>query len=173
VPRAVAERLTCTATVQALLTDRRGNPLYLGRAHRTVSPRQLRALRVRDRGRCVFPGCTATRRLDAHHVRWWRRGGPTDLDNLALLCRHHHTLLHDHGYRMAPGPGGGFVFLRPDGLPIPEAGAPTAGTPAALVAAGARAGIDDRTITPLWGGEQLDRDHVLTWLLPARAREAA
>ena len=90
-----------------------------------------------------------------------------------VLCRHHHTLVHDHGYRMAPAPGGGFAFLRPDGVPIPRAGAPTAGTPDLLVTAGVAAGIDDRTITPLWGGERLDRDHVLTWLLPAGARERA
>jgi hypothetical protein len=168
VPRSVAERLTCTAAVQALLVDRRGNPLYLGRTSRSVSRRQLRALCVRDRGRCVFPGCTTTMHLDAHHVRWWRRGGRTDLDNLALICRFHHTLLHDHRYRMTPTGSGHFVFARPDGTPIPNAGDPTAGTPAALVTAG----IDDRTITPQWFGERLDRDHVLTWLLHARRREA-
>lgn len=166
VPRAVAERLTCTAAVQALLTDRIGNPLYLGRTHRSVSRRQLRALRVRDRGRCVFPGCTTTRHLDAHHVRWWRRGGPTDLDNLALICRFHHILLHDHHYLMT-STNNGFVFARPDGTPVPNAGDPTTGTPAALTAPG----IDDHTITPNWYGDRVDRDHVLTWLLPARQRE--
>lgn len=166
-PRTTADRLTCTAAVQALLTDRRGNPLYLGRTHRSVSRRQLRALRVRDRGRCVFPGCTTTRHLDAHHVRWWRRGGPTDLDNLALICRHHHTLLHDHHYRMTATGRGTFTFARPDGTPIPNAGVPTVGSPAALVTSG----IDDRTIVPQWFGERLDRDHVLTWLLPTRRRE--
>jgi hypothetical protein len=167
IPRTVAERLTCTATVQALLVDRRGNPLHLGRTHRTASRRQLRALRVRDHGRCVFPGCTTTTHLDAHHVRWWRRGGPTDLDNLALICRHHHTLLHDHRYLMTATGRGTFTFARPDGTPIPNAGDPTTGTPAALTTPG----IDDHTITPHWFGERLDRDHVLTWLLPARRRE--
>jgi hypothetical protein len=78
---AVAERLACGATMQALVVDRRGNPLHLGRRRRTVSPAQLCALRVRDHDRCVFPGCSQTRRLQAHHVRWWRNGGPTDLDN--------------------------------------------------------------------------------------------
>lgn len=168
VPRTVAERLTCTAAVQALVTDRAGNPLHLGRTHRTATRHQLRALRVRDRGRCAFPGCTTTTHLDAHHVRWWRRGGRTDLDNLALICRHHHTLLHDQHYRMTVLGGGRFAFARPDGTPIPNAGEPTTGTPAALTTPG----IDDRTITPRWHGERLDRDHVLTWLLPTRRREA-
>ncbi len=58
-----AARLTCTAAAQAMLVDRRGNPLHLGRRRRTVSRAQLRALRVRDRDRCVAPGCEATRHL--------------------------------------------------------------------------------------------------------------
>lgn len=170
VPASVAGRLTCTAAAQLLLVDRRGHPLFLGRSRRTATRAQLRALRVRDRGRCVFPGCTSTRHLQAHHVRWWRRGGPTDLHNLALVCGFHHTLIHDHGYRMDAAPDG-FVFARPDGTPIPPAGPPGHGAVDDLVAR--QGGIDDRTITPRWGGERLDRDHVLTWLLPARRREAA
>lgn len=159
---AVAERLTCTATVQALLADRRGNPLYLGRRRRTVSPAQLRAVRVRDHDRCVFPGCTTTRHLQAHHLRWWRKGGLTDLDNLALLCGFHHTLVHEQGYRLVADQRGGFTAACPDNTPIPRAGAPTNGDPGALRVAA----IDDRTITPRWGGERLDRDHLLAWLLP-------
>ena len=166
VPRSVADRLACSASVQALLVDRRGNPLFLGRERRVVTRRQLRALRVRDRGRCVFPGCTGTRRLQAHHVRWWRHGGATDLDNLALVCGFHHALIHDHGYRMDAVPGG-FVFARPDGTVVPQAGSPTSGDVGSLVSPG----VDDRTITPRWCGERLDRDHFLTWLLPARRRE--
>jgi hypothetical protein len=158
----VAERLTCTAQVQALLVDRRGNPLYLGRRRRTVSRTQLRALRVRDRDRCVFPGCTATRHLQAHHVRWWRHGGRTDLNNLALICTFHHTLVHEHGYRLRPDGRGGFTATEPGGTDIPRAGAPTNGRAEALRVPG----IDDHTITPSWGGERLDRDHVLAWLLP-------
>ena len=29
----------------------------------------------------------------AHHVKHWADGGPTDVDNLVLLCHQHH---HDH-----------------------------------------------------------------------------
>jgi Domain of unknown function (DUF222) len=166
----VAARLTCTAAVQALLADRRGNPLYLGRRRRTVSPAQLRALRIRDRDRCVFPGCTATRHLQAHHLRWWRYGGSTDLDNLALVCTFHHTLVHEQGYQQVAEQDGRFTATCPDGTPIPRAGAPTHGDPEALRVPG----IDDRTITPRWGGERLDRDHLLAWLLPTlRAKRPA
>ncbi len=158
----VAERLTCGAAVQALLVDRRGNPLNLGRRRRTVSDSQLRALRVRDHDRCVFSGCTQSRHLQAHHVRWWRHGGPTDLGNLALLCTFHHRLIHDHGYRLRPDGQGGFITARPDSTPIPRVGAPTRGGPEAVQ----HAGIDDRTITPRWSGERLALDYVLAWLIP-------
>jgi hypothetical protein len=167
IPQPVAERLACAASVQALLVDRKGNPLFLGRERRVVTRRLLRALRVRDRGRCVFPGCTSTRRLQAHHVRWWRHGGTTDLHNLALVCGFHHALVHDHGFGMEAVEGGGFAFARPDGTRVPPAGGPTSGDVGSLVSPG----VDDRTITPRWGGERLDRDHFLTWLLPARRRE--
>ena len=31
---------------------------------------------------------------EAHHVRHWADGGPSDIDNAALLCERHHTLVH-------------------------------------------------------------------------------
>jgi hypothetical protein len=34
---------------------------------------------------------------EAHHVTWFRHGGPTDIANLALLCGHHHTAVHSGG----------------------------------------------------------------------------
>ena len=43
----------------------------------------------------MWPGCTTPPSLcEAHHVTWWSRGGPTTLDNLALLCHRHHTQIH-------------------------------------------------------------------------------
>jgi hypothetical protein len=163
IPTAVAERLACGAALQALVVDRRGNPLHLGRRRRTVSPAQLCALRVRDRDHCVFPGCPQTRHLQAHHVRWWRHGGPTDLDNLALVCIFHHRLVHDHGFHLRSDGMGGFAADRPDGASIPAAGTPTHGRTEAIRAPG----IDDGTITPRWGGERLDLRSVLEWLRPA------
>ena len=31
---------------------------------------------------------------EAHHVRHWSQGGPSDLANLVLLCRKHHRVIH-------------------------------------------------------------------------------
>jgi hypothetical protein len=33
---------------------------------------------------------------DAHHVKDWADGGLTALLNLALLCAHHLTVVHQH-----------------------------------------------------------------------------
>jgi hypothetical protein len=36
----------------------------------------------------------------------WPRGGPTDLDNLVLLCRRHHVLCHEGGWTLRRHPDG-------------------------------------------------------------------
>jgi hypothetical protein len=55
-----------------------------------------RALAARDGG-CRFPGCANHRFTDGHHVQHWVDGGPTDLENLLLLCPAT-TLVHDGGF---------------------------------------------------------------------------
>jgi len=73
-----------------------GSVLDIGRKTRTIPPALRRALEARDRG-CRFPGC-GLRFTDAHHVRHWADGGETKLENLILLCRFHHRLVHEEGY---------------------------------------------------------------------------
>ena len=76
----------------------RSEVLDLGRTTRLVTPKLLQALWLRDRG-CTFPGCSRPPSwCDAHHVRHWCDGGPTDLSNLALLCPRHHTIVHQKGH---------------------------------------------------------------------------
>lgn len=115
-----AQRLACDARVCRLLTGPAGEILELGRSVRTVSAAQYRALRIRDR-HCRFPGCRRPSSwCDAHHLRPWHSDGPTDLDNLILLCRHHHTLIHRAGWKLT-GPPATPVFTRPDGTTLPNA----------------------------------------------------
>lgn len=66
-------------------------------------------------------------------------GGETRIENLALLCRHHHTLVHEGGWEVEGAPGR-LRFLRPDGT---ELGAPPPRHPVAKVdeAAGQRGGM--------------------------------
>jgi Domain of unknown function (DUF222)/HNH endonuclease len=75
-------------------------PLEVGRATRVVAPAQRTALTVRDGG-CRFPSCDRpVAWCDAHHLRHWLHGGPTDLENLVLLCRAHHHAVHEGGWRL-------------------------------------------------------------------------
>jgi hypothetical protein len=67
-----------------------------------------------------FPGCTHHRFADAHHIRHWANGGETSLDNLVLLCRHHHRLVHEGGFGVERVAGGALRFSRPDGRVIEE-----------------------------------------------------
>jgi hypothetical protein len=89
-----------------LLRDSAKEVLYVGRAHRVVTPRQRRALETRDRGRCSRPGCgVPAARCRAHHVVHWEDGGLTDLDNCLLVCDRHHHDLHEGGWSLQATPG--------------------------------------------------------------------
>ena len=82
------------------MVDARSEVLDVGRARRLATPAQRAALRVRDRG-CVFPGCDRPSEwCQAHHLVPFEDGGATDLDNLCLLCSHHHHLVHEGGWSL-------------------------------------------------------------------------
>ncbi|MFD4323939.1 HNH endonuclease [Nocardioides sp. NPDC058538] len=49
---------------------------------------------------------------EAHHWIAWAQGGPTDLDNAALLCSHHHHRAHDAAYLHERLPNGDIRFTR-------------------------------------------------------------
>jgi hypothetical protein len=67
---------------------------------RTINSHLRTALAFRDRC-CVVPGCRAAYRLEIDHVLPLEQGGPTTLDNLALLCRHHHRMKTYDGWVLA------------------------------------------------------------------------
>ena len=91
-----AERLACDA--RRLTIKPSGRDLVHSRVGRCASYAQQRALHKRS-AHCHYPGCTAARELEAHHLTPVERGGKTELDNLILLCPRHHKLLHDHHIR--------------------------------------------------------------------------
>jgi hypothetical protein len=87
-------RIACDCGVVPMVMSGVSVPLDVGRARRLVSTKQRVALNARDRG-CAFPSCSRPARWsDAHHIVSWLDGGPTDLDNLVLLCRRHHRIIH-------------------------------------------------------------------------------
>jgi hypothetical protein len=110
----VARRLLCTARVQVVLEDASGQPVRLGRIRRDPPEWMIRQLKYRD-VECRFPGCGHRRFTQAHHVRWWERGGTTDLDNLVLVCTFHHTLVHEHGWSLRRDQDGTVRWFYPDG----------------------------------------------------------
>jgi hypothetical protein len=96
VSTAVAQRILCDADVTEVALARNGAVLDAGRTRREPSARQRAAVIARDRA-CVGCGVSvATCQL--HHVRWWRDGGTTDVDNLVLICWGCHTAVHHDGW---------------------------------------------------------------------------
>ncbi len=86
-------RLCCDADLVPRVLGTDSQVLDVGTEHRLVTARQRAELTRRDGG-CVFPGCGAvSARCEAHHIVPWWAGGRTDLDNLALLCPHHHKIV--------------------------------------------------------------------------------
>jgi len=105
----------CDGVYQPIVMDRFGVPLDAGRATRFATTDQRRAAHRRDGG-CVFPGCdTPARHTDLHHVQHWEHDGPTDLANLASLCRHHHGVIHRNGWTMTTTEHQRFTITTPTG----------------------------------------------------------
>jgi len=127
-----ARRLACDSSV-VRVREREGKTLSVGRKTRSVPPAVRRALKRRDHG-CRFPGCENRLFVDAHHIRHWARGGETSLDNLVLLCRRHHRLVHEGGYSVERLPNDGLRFRDAWGGPILDAPRPPPGSLDALLA---------------------------------------
>ena len=120
-PIETVKRLTCDGSLITVVDDEQGVPLHVGRKQRTASASLRRAVWSRDRG-CSFPGCERTHYVDMHHIRHWADGGGTSLENLTLLCSHHHRLLHEGGFKIRRDADGAIYFERADGRVIPRRG---------------------------------------------------
>ena len=89
-------RLACDADIVPMVFSAAGQPLYVGQAQRAPTKAQKLALYRRDRG-CV--GCgIRPQACDVHHIIPWEHNGPTNTDNLVLLCPSCHGKVHKHGY---------------------------------------------------------------------------
>ena len=102
-PIDTVKRLLCDCSMVLVAEDDHGSPLDVGRRQRTASTPLKRALHARDRG-CTFPGCHRSGYLDGHHLQHWIDGGETTADNMTLLCRYHHRLLHEGGFSVCARP---------------------------------------------------------------------
>ncbi|MFD2418956.1 HNH endonuclease signature motif containing protein [Amycolatopsis pigmentata] len=98
-------RIACDAAVVPVVLGSKSEILDIGRATRIVPRAIRRALIRRDKG-CSFPSCAKKAKwCQAHHILEWFSGGPTALENLALVCHYHHQVLHhsDWQVRMIQG----------------------------------------------------------------------
>jgi hypothetical protein len=107
---AAARRLARDGMVKAVFKD--GDDVR-GVAHlgRTIPAKLRTALEARDTS-CVVPGCDETKGLEIDHVIPLAEGGPTSLDNLARLCRWHHSQKTHRGWKLSGGPGE-WTWFRP------------------------------------------------------------
>jgi len=172
IPGQVLARLACTADLRLAANHQDGHPADIGRRSRKVPADLRRALRLRDRA-CRFPGCDQHRHLHAHHVVHWAAGGPTNLDNLLMLCSYHHRFVHDHGWTLEPvNPAAGhYHFLAPGTtVPHPHTGS-LRGAPAGTDPSGGLPPmLDDPHPTalqpPWWDGDRYD----LSWTIDCVAQ---
>lgn len=100
------DRLLCDASFRALVTDGPRVVLAYNRSTPDIPPALRRAVHRRDEG-CTFTGCDRPPPwCDVHHIVPRHRGGPTNIDNLTLLCRFHHGAVHEGGWQLTRAPDG-------------------------------------------------------------------
>ena len=110
IPAGRLRQLACDAEVLPAIFRGPSQPLDLGRGRRRASIAQRNALLARD-GKCVGCGASASW-CQAHHIKHWMDGGPTNLTNLTLLCSRCHHKVHDDEWKVVKSPTGRFS-LRP------------------------------------------------------------
>jgi hypothetical protein len=151
-------RMACDSAVVHWREKPDGEALNIGRKSRSIPPATRRALQRRDDG-CRFPGCSCNRFVDAHHIRHWADGGETNLDNLVLLCRRHHRLVHEGGFGVCRNRQGAIEFTYPDGrVMVTGPDLRFRGNVVSIKAANRSRGLDitPETLPSRWRGERMD-----------------
>lgn len=160
------QRLACDATVSTVSFAPDGAATPEGRT-RQIPDTMRRAVVTRDGG-CRFPGCTRRRYVDVHHVVFVSHGGKTRLTNLTTLCRAHHRLVHEGGFRLEMDEHATVKVSTPQGVPLPVRTTLPGRGDHDLVSLHEQEGLvfDDRTM-PVGGGPY-DLDLTVDVLLAAK-----
>jgi Domain of unknown function (DUF222)/HNH endonuclease len=111
IPVATARALASDAILAAVLTEG-ADVKAVAHLGRTIPARLRTALQARDT-ECAVPGCHNRHRLEIDHIEPFAEGGPTSLDNLVRLCRPHHHMKTNLGFRLVGGPGK-WKWISPD-----------------------------------------------------------
>lgn len=146
-----ARRLTCDSQV-AIMTEREGKPLSVGRASRTFKGAIRHALEARDK-MCCWPGCGRRVHLQNHHIKHWVDHGETSLENGIRLCWFHHRKLHEGGYRIERD-GDGWRFVSPEGRIVTRPPPQPASKTVDELNQQRGVKVDEETGRPEWGGEK-------------------
>lgn len=94
-PKTVVDELSCGADFVAQIFSTQGELLWQGRKTRLATPAQIRGLVSRDSG-CVLCGMNHSKCVAHHLLPFEAPGqGPTNIDNLALVCERCHHRIHD------------------------------------------------------------------------------
>jgi hypothetical protein len=98
---ATAHRIACADGLVPILFDDHGKALKLGRTKRSFTGHQ-RTVLAAIWGGCAHPHCDRPPTwTEAHHINEWARDhGATNVDDGVLLCRHHHLMVHNNGWRI-------------------------------------------------------------------------
>jgi hypothetical protein len=109
-------RMACDAEIIPVVLGSGSMVLDVGLAQRLVTPAIWRALVARDH-HCRFTHCTRPPVMThAHHIVHWADGGPTSLQNLILVCGHHHRLIHAGPWTVRSTGPNEFAFDPPHGV---------------------------------------------------------
>ncbi|MFC8304926.1 DUF222 domain-containing protein [Specibacter sp. NPDC057265] len=94
VPLHLFDQTLCDSEITRFAVGEGQDILNVGRTQRLFTMAQRKLLFARDLG-CTFPDCTALPLwCEAHHIIPWHDGGESNINNAALLCPRHHTLIH-------------------------------------------------------------------------------
>ena len=112
IPQSVLEEHFCNAAIKGVVFSHKGVPLWHGHTKRLATKAQMNALRARY-GACG--GCGADMWIcQGHHIRPVSEGGPTNVDNMMLLCWACHQKVHHHGWRVVPDGRGLYTIAPPE-----------------------------------------------------------
>nr|MCQ3814619.1 HNH endonuclease [Acidimicrobiia bacterium] len=115
IPITELHKLALEANLLPSIFDTKTQDMWLGRRVRTATEAQRIALIARDK-HCI--GCGANPLwCQAHHIIWWSHNGPTNLENLVLVCNDCHHKIHDDGWQVHKHPDTGKYQLKPPTQP--------------------------------------------------------
>ena len=123
---AEALAIACDAKILPGIFNKHTGNVVLGRSQRKV-PKWLRKQLIARDGGCI--GCGAHHQIcEVHHLKHWKHGGETTLENTCLLCwRCHHVRVHQNGEEITRHPGGKLTLAPPEDTPPPGTAGPTGG----------------------------------------------